>query len=1230
MPRPASWDICEAAILLDAYLKVEHGELAQTKAITLVSKTLRDRAIASGKTIDDVFRNTNGINYQFQSLRYVMTEGRQGLPHASQLFRDIVDIYRKKPDEFARILEEARSGITATRGSSEKKPVKNAGGETSSINTGECHAANCPDTAQIEEPVSVAGQTQIPNTISRTNSDAFLDYLEARGIEFIDKRDKGGCLWIVGGSELEDLDILSKRQGIVLNYSKAGGRTTKGRSAWWTKQNTNRFKIPTEQGAQTGRLAYPILTNSSSSTLESRTKSKSCKVRCAGNSPAESYKNNSTGFRQWLIDQGVEDAEAKGLPFAIAIVGSLAKEYGIDSGGLYGRENALVLSELIEQLSRRKDFIRRDKERDNQLSNALRRYLEFVETITGGPQAERNGLNGNNLKTPAAQQDSLLPRTSPQVDNTESINASSSKPKQSDKLRTVTTSSSLESNSEAKEVSNDFETFLSWMMHKGISANRARKMSSEILIINNFAKSHGFSKVSFYGNSDYNKLIKLLQALYYSPAFKRRNDELDDCLRPVLGKYISFIHDLQEAPNIISWEIIQPTESVVAPKVPAKASASATRGHSRLDERQPKTRSAKQPYPLAKDYSSLPSGMRENLRELAIAILDIAMIDTEYSTNYFYDALPDLQKKLNIGTKKRFNEIVKLAFKGCQEVSFSSSGYFVQFGKCDRNRQILDLMKEMSPVSAISLRKEYENRYGVSQSTLYGWFYCIRKYRKGDTYSIEYGPKPLESRGPKLISNTKSKEPQGGTTSVYNGQKSQSSDTLKPKTAVEWMTSLQGRKRQIVQQTLFGKPISYIAADASLTLQETIDLLIAAIKECPTVREDSFLADFQQSRSKWEFCNNTGEPEATYQFLSWRDKAQPEQRIELPASNKAGEPPESNTQNLPSIDLPDKGEESTPQEQNTGITEARRLHQPTRQARLKLFTPTERKGGVPQTAEYADFLRNELKADCCDRRLIAERFRARFPEGPADPFDARTLRQLGFKTRGKKLLFREGVNYIDYFEELIDSKDMFARGDTGFENAVFNDPQFRKILRNRMRTYKVVEYERDSFISTDRLCNQMDVSLENIQNYSQDIVAQLRESYGTHVPFTVWSLRNRYGIHHPLDTLQTEGGMSDYIFETLFDIDQKVQCCTLAKKRGFLETDGRFDTGNFIECLIEMNGPMEIDDLVDLLRGAFGIDYPELPLHHTISTTSLYYDDITDSVYNSRREWEEMVNREFA
>lgn len=54
------------------------------------------------------------------------------------------------------------------------------------------------------------------------------DALADEGLELIDARGKNGCLWVVGGGELEN-------QGARFEFSLRGSKATGGRSAWWLR-----------------------------------------------------------------------------------------------------------------------------------------------------------------------------------------------------------------------------------------------------------------------------------------------------------------------------------------------------------------------------------------------------------------------------------------------------------------------------------------------------------------------------------------------------------------------------------------------------------------------------------------------------------------------------------------------------------------------------------------------------------------------------------------------------------------------------------------------------------------------------------------------------------------------------------------------------------------------------------------------------------------------------------
>ena len=69
---------------------------------------------------------------------------------------------------------------------------------------------------------------------STYHSDSLLfDLLEKEGIPYVDNREKGGALWIVGGHELDAVINACENLGFHFLYTEKGGRVTKGWPGWY-------------------------------------------------------------------------------------------------------------------------------------------------------------------------------------------------------------------------------------------------------------------------------------------------------------------------------------------------------------------------------------------------------------------------------------------------------------------------------------------------------------------------------------------------------------------------------------------------------------------------------------------------------------------------------------------------------------------------------------------------------------------------------------------------------------------------------------------------------------------------------------------------------------------------------------------------------------------------------------------------------------------------------------
>ncbi len=89
-------------------------------------------------------------------------------------------------------------------------------------------------------------EKEVSKKLKKLNEENFADadiitndvitLIKSTGTEYIDKRDNGGALWVIGKSdELSELIKRCKNMGIHFTFKGGGGRATKNRDAWWSK-----------------------------------------------------------------------------------------------------------------------------------------------------------------------------------------------------------------------------------------------------------------------------------------------------------------------------------------------------------------------------------------------------------------------------------------------------------------------------------------------------------------------------------------------------------------------------------------------------------------------------------------------------------------------------------------------------------------------------------------------------------------------------------------------------------------------------------------------------------------------------------------------------------------------------------------------------------------------------------------------------------------------------------
>ena len=56
---------------------------------------------------DNTYRNVNGVTLQLGAIDYLMSDGAHGISHVSNLFREVVKLYKEDLAAFSKLFEEA-------------------------------------------------------------------------------------------------------------------------------------------------------------------------------------------------------------------------------------------------------------------------------------------------------------------------------------------------------------------------------------------------------------------------------------------------------------------------------------------------------------------------------------------------------------------------------------------------------------------------------------------------------------------------------------------------------------------------------------------------------------------------------------------------------------------------------------------------------------------------------------------------------------------------------------------------------------------------------------------------------------------------------------------------------------------------------------------------------------------------------------------------------------------
>ena len=428
MPIRIGWDKYETALLIDACDRVRSGE-PKKNIVKEVSKELRDRAVVQGATIDEQFRNENGIDLQMTKMEFLLTDGKTGLPGASKFFAEMVELKGKNPQEFYAILREAKEQVGRERGGktsmsdnrtlfshwlrNQGKLKMPANSILSVLEESSAYAKrhglskssiwNISDAKTFSTFYTNLSENRLFRLIKKNTAQAldkayvyyrdFLSSLEEKAETkpgYSDQTRDDELIHQSKGEQNPDFEakirnalkqLSDERQwgvSVLAIYELIGGSLQDIKrvldEASWAEASGNTYQYVVPEGNdQIAALVELPSPNGIANGDEVDEVSEDCTV-------GTTYSDVDAAFCNWMSKKGMSDSTVRSYSSAIRSADAFAREKGIANVSLTSTDYALVLSS-IDILLADKQFIAFNAQQHNRFSAAFRKLRDFLAEV---------------------------------------------------------------------------------------------------------------------------------------------------------------------------------------------------------------------------------------------------------------------------------------------------------------------------------------------------------------------------------------------------------------------------------------------------------------------------------------------------------------------------------------------------------------------------------------------------------------------------------------------------------------------------------------------------------------------------------------------------------------------------------------------------------------------------------------------------------------------------------
>lgn len=213
-------------------------------------------------------------------------------------------------------------------------------------------------TSKKDLPVSQNSESST-KTNFESNNDPLIKLIEMNKIPYSDNRLKGGCLWIFGGSQLQDFVNYLKQNEVIFHFKPDGNKLYPGTPAWWTTSKGYEQVIR-------NCVSNNVIINREDSFKQDKQES-------------IQFANDRRAFEDWMgreTDSAFKTIQSYAA--AIETAEQFAKQKNYPNWHIYDVPKEQALS-VVSALLKDKSFISYNKASHNRFSAAFSKLTAFYE-----------------------------------------------------------------------------------------------------------------------------------------------------------------------------------------------------------------------------------------------------------------------------------------------------------------------------------------------------------------------------------------------------------------------------------------------------------------------------------------------------------------------------------------------------------------------------------------------------------------------------------------------------------------------------------------------------------------------------------------------------------------------------------------------------------------------------------------------------------------------------------